>query len=102
MTNNTSFTQLKREYLNILKQYIPIVDRIHGPNHPEFHEVRRIFENMDKELDQPDTENTGLQEYFSQLRILTQNYRIPEDVCESYEAVYQMLSELDEAYHRIK
>ncbi|MBG0767764.1 iron-sulfur cluster repair di-iron protein, ric [Sphaerochaeta halotolerans] len=100
MKNTASFAQLKKEYLNVLKQYIPIVDRVHGSNHPEFHEVRRIFENMNKQMEQADVKSTELQEFFSQLRRSTQDYRIPEDVCESYEAVYRMLSELDETYHR--
>lgn len=100
MKNTASFAQLKKEYLNVLKQYIPIVDRVHGSNHPEFHEVRRIFENMNKQMEQADVKSTELQELFSQLRSSTQDYRIPEDVCESYEAVYRMLSELDETYHR--
>jgi len=33
------------------------------------------------------------------LRETTNNYTVPDDVCESYEAVYNMLSELDKAYH---
>ena len=34
---------------------------------------------------------------FKQLREITDNYTVPSDVCETYEAVYNMLSELDEA-----
>ncbi len=64
MENNTSFTQIKKEYLNILKQYVPIVDRVHGANHPEFHEVRRIFENLHIEMEQTGTKKTELQEFF--------------------------------------
>jgi len=40
----------------------------------------------------------GLHEEFAHLRTITEGYRIPQDVCESYEAVYSMLSKLDEAY----
>ncbi len=32
--------------LDELAPYIPIVDRIHGPAHPEFHEVRDIFNKL--------------------------------------------------------
>lgn len=35
---------------------------------------------------------------FVKLREITDNYTVPGDVCESYEAVYNMLAELDRAY----
>ncbi len=35
---------------------------------------------------------------FVKLRKITDNYTVPEDVCESYEAVYNLLAELDKAY----
>jgi iron-sulfur cluster repair protein YtfE (RIC family) len=40
-----------------------------------------------------------LNQEFAQLREITNNYTVPVDVCESYEAVYKMLSEIDKAYH---
>lgn len=40
----------------------------------------------------------NLDNEFKQLREITDNYTVPGDVCESYEAVYNMLSELDDAY----
>ncbi len=40
-----------------------------------------------------------LTEEFATLRTITDGYRVPADVCESYEAVYVMLREIDEAYH---
>ena len=30
---------------------------------------------------------------FAQLREITKNYLVPDDVCESYEAVYRMLAD---------
>ena len=36
------------------------------------------------------------------LREITDNYTVPGDVCESYEAVYNMLAELDKAYEAYK
>ena len=42
---------------------------------------------------------TDLTEEFARLRVITDHYTVPSDVCESYEAVYRMLAELDEAYH---
>ena len=36
----------------------------------------------------------GIDEEFSQLREITDNYTVPNDACETYEAVYNMLAEL--------
>jgi regulator of cell morphogenesis and NO signaling len=44
-------------------------------------------------------EKPELESEFAELRKITSNYTVPEDVCESYEAVYDMLAELDKAYH---
>ncbi len=40
-----------------------------------------------------------MSEEFSRLREITGNYTVPGDVCESYEAVYKMLAEIDAAYN---
>jgi regulator of cell morphogenesis and NO signaling len=36
---------------------------------------------------------------FARLREITDDYTVPGDVCETYEAVYGMLADLDKAYH---
>ena len=46
-----------------------------------------------------ESEKPELENEFKQLREITDNYTVPGDVCESYEAVYNMLSEVDKAYH---
>ena len=43
MNKNENFTKAKEKYFKKLEQLIPIVDRVHGGNHPEFHEVRKVF-----------------------------------------------------------
>jgi regulator of cell morphogenesis and NO signaling len=53
---------------------------------------------MDKTQD-AGSKKPELSEEFSRLREITDNYKVPGDVCESYEAVYNMLAELDNAYH---
>lgn len=95
MANKKSFKQLKSEHLPILLQYVPIVARVHGKDHPEFHDVHKVFNTIVEKIEQ---DRLKLEEEFKQLQIITKNYRVPEDVCESYEAVYEMLSELDRAY----
>ncbi|NLM40178.1 MAG: iron-sulfur cluster repair di-iron protein, ric, partial [Firmicutes bacterium] len=43
-------------------------------------------------------EKPELDAEFEKLRQITGNYTVPGDVCETYEAVYNMLAELDKAY----
>ena len=79
--------------------FVPIVDRVHGEHHPEFHEVRRLFDLVNKKIKEAGTNKPELGDELRQLREVTDNYTVPDDVCESYEAVYMMLADLDEAYH---
>ena len=73
MSRQLNFNQVKETHLKTLAQYVPVVAKVHGGN--------------------PD-----LKEEFVKLREITDNYTVPGDVCESYEAVYNMLAELDKAY----
>ena len=98
MSNQDLFTQAKQNYLKTLEQYVPVVDRVHGGNHPEFHEVRSVFNVLVKKTLDAGTQVPELHEEFTKLRAITSDYAVPDDVCESYEAVYQMLEKLDNAY----
>lgn len=80
-----------------LELYVPVVARVHGGTHPEFHEVKKIYNSIISKIKESDTEN--LADEFKQLREITDNYSIPNDVCETYEAVYNMIKEIDEAYN---
>jgi iron-sulfur cluster repair protein YtfE (RIC family) len=95
---NMDFNRVKAEHLKTLEQYVPIVARVHGGSHPEFLEVQEIFETMHKKLKAAGNEKPELISEFQQLREVTDNYTVPDDVCESYAAVYKMLAALDEAY----
>jgi regulator of cell morphogenesis and NO signaling len=53
---------------------------------------------MSKKIEGTDSQLPELKEEFEKLREITNNYTVPTDVCESYEAVYNMLAELDKAY----
>lgn len=88
------FNDLIREHGKTLELYVPIVARVHGGSHPEFHEVHQLFDLMKKGME----EGTDLSEVFEGLREVTNNYAVPSDTCESYEAVYKMLEELDQSY----
>lgn len=91
-----TFDEVKKEHVKTLEMYVPIVARVHGKHHPEFHDVKKVFDEMKAKLKK---ENADLEEEFLKLRNITDNYTVPGDVCESYESVYKMLEELDNAYH---
>ncbi len=99
MKEQPAFDRVKKEHLPTLKQYVPVVARVHGAHHPEFHEVQAIFNGILKKSKSKGSAKPDLTGEFARLREVTDHYAVPEDVCESYEAVYGMLSELDAAWH---
>lgn len=98
MSKQSTFNEVKETLFPTLEQYVPIVARVHGKNHPEFHEVHQLFNAIIEQTKASDTEKPDLNEEFIKLREISNNYRVPDDVCESYEAVYKMLAEVEEAY----
>ncbi|NMA69397.1 MAG: iron-sulfur cluster repair di-iron protein, ric [Desulfitobacterium sp.] len=93
-----TFNEVKEKHFKTLEQFVPIVDRVHGDHHPEFHDVHKLFNSISAKVKEAGSEKPELKEEFEKLREVTDNYTVPADVCESYEAVYKMLSELDKAY----
>ena len=93
-----TFNEVKKEYFARLEQFVPIVARVHGGSHPEFYKVHELFDKIKEKIEAAGPEKPELTEEFAKLRTITDNYRVPGDVCESYEAVYKMLEELDKAY----
>lgn len=83
--------KIVNKHMDTLKTYVPVVARVHGELHPEIHDVKRVFDDISEKIES----GTNLDIQFKELRKITDNYTIPNDVCESYEAVYVMLSELD-------
>lgn len=98
MSKKLTFDEVKTEHFKKLEQYVPIVSRVHGKGHPEFYEVHKLFDVINKKTKEAGKQKPELGEEFKQIRKVTDNYTVPDDVCESYEAVYNMLAELDEAY----
>lgn len=81
-----------------LEQYVPVVARVHGGTHPEFYDVKKYFDEISGKIKELGLEKIELDNEFKQLREITNNYTVPGDVCETYEAVYNMLAELDQEY----
>ena len=99
MTNNQTFKKAYEKHLKTLNQYVPIVAKVHGGTHPEFYEVCELFDTIYLKAKEKSAANPDLTKEFAKLRKITNHYTVPGDVCESYEAVYHMLAELDKAYH---
>lgn len=98
MTDNRTFDELVKKHGPALAQYVPVVDRVHGGNHPEFHEVHAVYERLIEKIREAGSDKAELHDEFAKLREVTADYAVPGDVCESFEAVYAMLRELDAAY----
>lgn len=93
---NKQFIALMKEHQEKLEMFVPIVARVHGPTHPEFNAVKKEFDLF---LNNYKANKAPLAPHFKALREITNNYLVPSDVCETYEAVYVMLAELDQALH---
>ena len=94
----TAFNEAKKRNFKKLKLFVPVVERVHGGSHPEFHDVRKLFDKINAKIKEAGSEKPELDNEFKQLREITGNYTVPGDVCESYKAVYNMLAEVDKAY----
>lgn len=92
------FHELFTNYFEKLDLYTNAITKAHGKSHPEAFKVRELFEVINKKVKNGGDSKTDLKVEFTQLREVTANYAIPEDVCETYAATYRMLSELDHAY----
>ena len=95
---SNKFNEVREKLIPTLERFVPIVAKVHGKHHPEFYDVRKVFDTMIEKTRAAGAEKVELNDEFAKLREITDNYTVPGDVCESYEAVYNMLSELDEAY----
>jgi len=56
----STFNEIKKDRFPTLEQYVPIVARVHGEHHPEFHEVRKIFDAINKKIKEAGSERPEL------------------------------------------
>ena|SRR5699024_10451191 len=94
-----TFKEVAENYFEKLDLYTTAIKRVHGKSHPEAFEVRELFETINSKVKEAGTNKPNLDGEFIQLRNITDNYTIPNDVCETYAGVYNMLSEADKSYH---
>lgn len=83
------------QHLRTAAEYAPIIERVHGENHPEITRVREITEQLSAA--QPGSDVRAL---FAELRAVTNDYEIPGDVCETFEATYKALEEAEGQLNR--
>lgn len=80
------------QHLRQAAKLAPIVERVHGANHPELTRVRELTEQLQK-VDGTASES----ELFTELREVTKNYAVPADACEAFTATYESLRLADAA-----
>ena len=68
MTNKQTFNEVKAQSMKTLKQYVPVVARVHGKNHPEFYEVQELFDVLEEKTREAGSKVPELQEEFAKLR----------------------------------
>ncbi len=74
--------------LEIAQLYAPIIERVHGENHPELTRVRELTEQIT-------ADGADLKAVFAELRTVTNDYAIPGDVCETFVATYKALEDVE-------
>ncbi len=94
----TAFKEVANNHFKQLDLFTSAITRAHGKNHPEAFEVRELFSKIKEKTQAAGIANPNLDTEFSKLREVTNQYAVPDDVCETYAAVYNMLSEIDRAY----
>lgn len=95
----TEFNTVANEHFPKLEIFTLPLTRAHGKNHPEVFRVHELFQTMNEKVKDSGAEKPDLNDEFTELREVTSQYALPGDACETYEAVYEMLSEADEAYY---
>nr|WP_276939796.1 iron-sulfur cluster repair di-iron protein, ric [Helcococcus sueciensis] len=88
------YRKKNKDLFEKLDFYLPIVKKVHGKDHEEIFEVDKIYNSIKENLDNSNREK--LEDDFINLRKITNDYTIPQDTCETYEAVYKILKKLDE------
>lgn len=72
-----------------LNFYTSQILKVHGAHHPELAVVRDLFVTMQEKV--ATTASADLTPELTQLAAVTNNYEVPADGCEAYQATYQLL-----------
>ena len=69
----------------------PIIERVHGSHHPELTRVRELTEQLGSAAGS----GADTAPLFAELRTVTNDYAIPDDVCETFVATYESLQQVE-------
>lgn len=94
----TTFNAYMKENEETLELYTTAITRAHGKSHPEAFDVRELYTEINDKTKEAGADKPELDAVFAELRSVTSGYAIPDDVCETYAAVYTLLSEADQVY----
>lgn len=94
----TEFNTVMHTHFPKLDRYTLPLTRAHGKNHPEVFRVHELYQTINAKVKESGEGKPVLDKEFNELRQVTSEYALPSDACETYKAVYAMLSEADEAY----
>lgn len=73
---------------------LPVVQRVHGADHPELAEVARLMASLRQSLGHPGGAE-ACRAAVAQLRAVTREYTLPEAACPAFQKTYLALSRLD-------
>ncbi len=76
---------MKKEIIEELDKILPVVEKVHGNNHPELHEVVKLYK---------DIKENNSEKSITELKKVTNNFTIPKDVCPTFEKTYKLLNNL--------
>ena len=91
MANKQRFNDAAAKHLKTLGQYVPIVDKVHGKSHPEFHDVHAAFNALAEKISKAGFETPDLNEEFAKLREITNSYTFPM-ICSSVRQFNMLVS----------
>ena len=74
---------MNTELIKELDKILPVVERVHGDNHPELHEVAKLYGELKQGA-----------HVAAQLRQVTENFTVPADACPTFAKTYRDLEEL--------
>ncbi|MFD0897855.1 hypothetical protein [Loigolactobacillus binensis] len=91
MTTKQEFIATEFPKLNF---YTSQILKVHGAHHPELANVRELFVDMATKIDADPAADVNPD--LDKLASVTNNYLIPEDGCEAYQATYVLLHEFQQ------
>ncbi|MCZ8466532.1 iron-sulfur cluster repair di-iron protein, ric [Streptococcus uberis] len=81
---------LLRQNEDKLELYTKAITKAHGKNHPEVFEVSRLYETIKAKVDKGDDFTAEI----AQLKDITNDFAIPDDVCATFEETYKLLKKV--------